>query len=550
MKETSSQEQSIIEKSAKYYWESNPDAALSKPGYWLSNPIIGKAINKRLSGGSSEEYWLDWLISEYFAYRRFDSLLSIGCGIGNHEILMAQLGFANQIDAFDFSEASLEVARKNAEAVGVTINFYQDDFNKFTIDEAQKYDLVFCSGSLHHVKELERCLSIIQRCLKPDGYVIVNEYVGDCYNLYSQHQLNLIKRLYKCFHHTIQSGSTEVCTNSTIERVLAKDPSESVRSKLILPFLAYYFDVEVFNPAGGGLLHELYPFLKHNDLLPGDAKGETIIRLLLEFEAILMELPGGLPTDFCLCILRHKQNIEKMDNQQQPPAKIDYEKAWDSYAAKWRRNNPGLNHLGDEWIGKAAGAANSLAEYEALIETKFIAPYIHKEHTVLEIGIGGGKTGALLLKYADRLICADISSQMLAATRSRLGDERVTYTKLDGLTLDAIAPASADVCFCYDTMVHIEPVDIFNYLTRIPKLLKGDRICIFHHSNIFSELGWKKFTTEWDKNLLGRRDGTAFSMMTDTIMEKFLTHLNYEILVKDPDSVPRDCVWICKAPSC
>lgn len=235
-----------------------------------------------------------------------------------------------------------------------------------------------------------------------------------------------------------------------------------------------------------------------------------------------------------------------MDENQ---AKIDYEGAWDSYAQKWQKIHPKLEHIGDEWIGQGAGAAQSLAEYEDLIEHRFIQPYIQSNQTVLEIGIGGGKTGALLLKYCHNLICADISNQMLAATRSRLGEERVKYYKLDGLTLGNIPEHSADVCFCYDTMVHIEPVDIFNYLTQIPRLLKGERLCVFHHGNTLSQLGWQKFITEWDKNLLGHRHGTAFSVMTDTIMEKFLSHLGYEILVKDPQSVPRDCVWICRAPN-
>jgi hypothetical protein len=130
-----------------------------------------------------------------------------------------------------------------------------------------------------------------------------------------------------------------------------------------------------------------------------------------------MAVPGGLSSDFCLCILRHK----KPKTMEIIRPKIDYEEAWDSYAQEWKENNPELAYLGDEWIGKGAGAANSLSEYESLIEQEFIAPYIKKEHTVLEIGIGGGKTGSLLLKYCDRLICADISSQMLQATRSRLG---------------------------------------------------------------------------------------------------------------------------------
>jgi SAM-dependent methyltransferase len=228
--------------------------------------------------------------------------------------------------------------------------------------------------------------------------------------------------------------------------------------------------------------------------------------------------------------------------------KVDYESAWDDYAKNWQSTSSEQVYRGDEWIGSAAGAASSLAEYESLIEQQFIAPYIQKHHQVLEIGVGGGKTAALLLNYCDRLVCADISKELLNATHKRLGDERVRYVKLDGLTLDGIAPQSLDVCFCYDTLVHIEPRDIFNYLTRIPALLKGDRLCIFHHTNLLSELGWQKFLQDWDKNLLGNRHGTAFSLMTDAIMEKFLTHLNYEILRKDNESVPRDCVWICKAP--
>ncbi|MDE5070075.1 MAG: class I SAM-dependent methyltransferase, partial [Trichodesmium sp. St4_bin8_1] len=92
---------------------------------------------------------------------------------------------------------------------------------------------------------------------------------------------------------------------------------------------------------------------------------------------------------------------------------IDYENAWEEYAKKWQEYYPELTYIGDEWIGKAAGAANSLADYEKLIEKKFIAPYIKQKDTVLEIGIGGGRTAALLLKYCQELICADISNFML-----------------------------------------------------------------------------------------------------------------------------------------
>lgn len=228
--------------------------------------------------------------------------------------------------------------------------------------------------------------------------------------------------------------------------------------------------------------------------------------------------------------------------------KINYEGAWDSYAQSWQNTHPGQKHIGDEWIGQQAGAANSLNEYETLIEQHLISPYITAEDTVLEIGIGGGKTASLLLKHCQKLICADISSQMLQATRNRLGEEQVSYLKLDGIHLSGLSPQSIDVCFCYDTMVHIEPRDIYNYLVQIPALLRGKRLCVFHHSNILTPLGWEKFLNDYPHNLLGRRDGTAFSIMTDTIMEKFLNHLGYEVILKNEELVPRDCIWICKAP--
>lgn len=227
---------------------------------------------------------------------------------------------------------------------------------------------------------------------------------------------------------------------------------------------------------------------------------------------------------------------------------IDYEKAWEDYAKKWQESHPGLTYIGDEWIGKAAGAANSLADYEKLIEKKFIAPYIKQKDTVLEIGIGGGRTAALLLKHCQKLICADISNSMLNATKNRLEDSQVKYVKIDGITLNEIEKEVADVCFSYDTMVHLEPRDIFNYLTKIPEKLKGQKLCIFHHTNTLSNLGWQRFLKDWDKNLMGKRNGTAHSVMTDTIMEKFLSYLNYQIIHKDTNSVPRDCVWICQAP--
>jgi len=226
----------------------------------------------------------------------------------------------------------------------------------------------------------------------------------------------------------------------------------------------------------------------------------------------------------------------------------DPEQAWDTFARRWRRHHPKLAHIGDEWTGQASGTAESLEQVQEIIESEFIAPYIEKNDTVLEIGVGGGRTAALLVKHCSRLVCADISAQMLKETRKRLGAKQVSYVKLDGVTMSGMPPGSFDVCFCLDTMVHMDPRDIFNYLAKIPTLLRGKRLCLFHHTNVLSPNGWEKFLSEWEANLKGQRSPLSFSVMTNSIMERFLTHLGYEIIRKDADTVPRDCVWVCKAP--
>jgi len=229
-------------------------------------------------------------------------------------------------------------------------------------------------------------------------------------------------------------------------------------------------------------------------------------------------------------------------------ATVNYEGAWNHYARKWSGRHPGLAHIGDEWDGTASGGAMCADDYRRLVEDRFIGPYVEASDTVLELGVGGGKTAAILSAHAREVVCADISQKMLAATRKRLGEDGVRYVKLDGISLDDIAAHSIDVFFSFDTMVHIEPRDIFNYLTRVPRLMRGRRLCILHHANMLTERGWARFLGEWDKNLMGRR-GTAFSVMTDGIMQRFLDHLGYEVIEKDTASIPRDCVWILRAPA-
>jgi SAM-dependent methyltransferase len=200
-----------------------------------------------------------WLFSDYFEGRTFDRILSIGCGVGDHELALAQANPLARIDAFDFSAASIEVAKSKAAAAGIkSINFYVGNFNEVDLVPAT-YDLILCTGSLHHVREIEHLLGQVRRSLSGGGAFIVNEYVGACYNIYGTEQIQIIQAILNSLPPSLRHVDT--FPNPTIEDVFARDPTEAVRSKLIPDFLRIYFNHVDERRLGGALLHPIYPFL-------------------------------------------------------------------------------------------------------------------------------------------------------------------------------------------------------------------------------------------------------------------------------------------------
>jgi O-antigen biosynthesis protein len=286
---------------AKRHWEGNPEIA--SQGQWTGNPTIAESVYRRMSGGESSAHWLDWLIRDYFRKRRFRRVLSPACGVGDHEVQMMAHGTIDHLDSFDFSEASLAIAREKAAARKLEINFYVDDVNTFEIPRGIHYDMIICSGAVHHVRELERFFKIVRDSLAPGGVFVFNEYVGATYNIYPQKQLKIINRLLQAIAPELRHS--EKLEQSTVDGALLYDSSESVRSSLIMPFAETYFDFEFCRPFGGTILHPLYPLLNHDQMSRPTAESRSIMRLLAEFEALLIE-KGVLESDFVLCVCKKR----------------------------------------------------------------------------------------------------------------------------------------------------------------------------------------------------------------------------------------------------
>lgn len=118
-------------------------------------------------------------------------ILEVGCGTGQYSNYFA-IGTNNHVFALDPTYNSLKLAKdfsdknniKNIKYINGSI--FEDLFEK------ESFDLVFCSGVLHHTKDtylgFEKCAELV----KKNGYILIG-----LYNSYSRFPLKKI--LYKLF---------------------------------------------------------------------------------------------------------------------------------------------------------------------------------------------------------------------------------------------------------------------------------------------------------------------------------------------------------------
>jgi 2-polyprenyl-3-methyl-5-hydroxy-6-metoxy-1,4-benzoquinol methylase len=153
--------------------------------YWNKRPCNIRHSTKPIG---SKQYYDEVEARKYFvephipAFADFAAMqgkkvLEIGCGIGVATINFARAGA--EITAVDLSKESIAVAKKNAEACGLSdrIRFYQgnsEELSKVIPDE--KYDLIYSFGVIHHSPHPDKILAEIHAHLKPGGQLKLMVY--------------------------------------------------------------------------------------------------------------------------------------------------------------------------------------------------------------------------------------------------------------------------------------------------------------------------------------------------------------------------------------
>jgi SAM-dependent methyltransferase len=276
--------------------------------HWGSIRFISKRVN-RLITGDEEKSFGDHIVDAYFRARApTANALTLGCGIGYREIHMAKSGCFKRIDAYDLSEDALAEARLRAARDGVSdvINFEKRNLNDYALQTAH-YDFVLVEQSLHHFSPLGPLLDKIKLALKPDGYFIVNEFVGPDKFQWTDRQIEVINALLTLMPPKYRVRSHDKKHKKRIYRpgllrMKLYDPSEAVESSGIVPGIKSRFQIVEERNYGGTILQLLFQDIAKN-FMNDDPETSELLELICGVEDFLLGT-GDLHSDFTYIVCR------------------------------------------------------------------------------------------------------------------------------------------------------------------------------------------------------------------------------------------------------
>jgi SAM-dependent methyltransferase len=255
--------------------------------FWQS-PVVMAEINRRITG--------DPLCKpqEYFVQRYCKSprrlALSLGCGDGHLEHELLRLNACERLIAVDLSPERLARARASTpEQLQGRIEFVCANLE--TWQPEQRFDLVIAKGVLHHVHGLERLFSMIADCLREDGVLYVDEFVGPSRFQWTDAQLTIVNRLLDRLsedlrHDLVDStrGPKAPASRPTVAAMIEADPSEAARSAELEGLLRDRFEPLEEREWGGAIFHLLFTRIMGNFV-----GNDDLVRVIMELDAILTE---------------------------------------------------------------------------------------------------------------------------------------------------------------------------------------------------------------------------------------------------------------------
>ncbi len=284
-------------------WQ-EPDPA---PTEWWAVPGMPARWATLITGDPATD-WAAAVLDRYLAGRHDLVGLNLGCGDGINARRWAAFHRFARLDGVDISPERIAFARQAAQVDGLATVLHYQVADVYTVDwPAQQYDLIIGEQSIHHFTPLTALFERIARWLKPDGYFVLNEFVGPTRFQWTERQLAAINALLALLppaYKRLPGGGPPKppVYRPSVLSMLRADPSEAVESARILPLLPKYFDVLEVRPYGGGVLHLLFSGIAQN-FRADDPVARRWVQVCMEVEDLLTA-SGDVANDFAIIVCR------------------------------------------------------------------------------------------------------------------------------------------------------------------------------------------------------------------------------------------------------
>ncbi len=276
---------------------------------WWIIPKVQERWNKLITNDEAMDYEA-FVVKNYLQPNKKLKMLSLGSGVCSHELRFASFSdYFETILCIDISNILLEEAEKIGETENLkNIKFRAQSIYDYEFPE-NEFDIVFFHASLHHFKDMEDLISSkIRKALKPNGKLIINEYVGPNRLQYPKYQIKAINEAIRLIPKKFRTRfklkliKNKVHGSGLIRMILA-DPSECIESQKILPVIHSQFKTIYETPYGGNILMTALKDISHH-FLDIDSEKEKVLNTLFEFEDNYLK---EHPSDFVFGIYENKK---------------------------------------------------------------------------------------------------------------------------------------------------------------------------------------------------------------------------------------------------
>jgi len=242
---------------------SNVPKRLPRTRWWESTTIL-QHIAKNACGFCPDD--ANWGKAKLLELNRtFQKAISVGGGSGTKEMSLIESNIVQHFDIYELSRERILNGQKIAQEKGLEdkITFHYGDFFASPHNMSNHYDLVFWSGSLHHMLDTKFAILSSYDILKNDGYFYCDEYVGKNRFQFSNIEVTLAtgvrsvlpKAVFNVPNSDPAANWPTMCGKPSIEAMIKSDISEAADSENIIPSIEKIFPHASIIHLGGLVFH-------------------------------------------------------------------------------------------------------------------------------------------------------------------------------------------------------------------------------------------------------------------------------------------------------